>query len=97
MLAARTGAAGTRLSNELGAGRTERGETIVIATALMSTLIAGAIAIVYTVFRSELGPLFTVDAAVQRSVASLAPILAAMVVGDAWNCVFSGAQTAAKP
>ena len=61
-----------------------------IAAALMGTSIAAVLAAGCTVFRSSLGTLFSVDVLVQRAVASLAPILAAMLVGDAWNCVFSG-------
>lgn len=68
------------------------GGTIVAATTIMGTCISGVVAALYTVFRSDLGRLFTVDALVQSSVATLTPILAAMVVGDAWNCIFSGAH-----
>ena len=66
-----------------------------VATAVLGTLISGGIGIAYNVFKPELGPIFTIDASVQRTVASLVPIMTVMLVGDAWICVFSGALPSA--
>ena len=85
------GAGSTRVSNELGAGRGHMGAPIVRATALLGTVIPGFIAAFYIVFRRRLGPLFSIDESVQLAVASVIPVLAAMLLGDAWNCVLSGA------
>lgn len=85
-----TGAASTRLSNELGAGRARRGAPIVAATAVLGTLIGGGVGIMYSAFREELGPVFTIDLSVQNTVTSLVPIMAVMIVGDGWICVCGG-------
>lgn len=66
------------------------------ATAVLGTLIAGGIGIMYNEFKPELGPVFTVDASVQRTVTSLVPIMTVMLVGDAWICVFSGTLASAQ-
>ena len=67
------------------------------ATAVLGTIVAGTVGILLNVFRSSLGPLFTVDGSVKRSVASLIPIVTVMLVGDAWICVFSGERASSKP
>lgn len=91
-----TGAASTRLSNELGAGRAWRGAHIVAATAVLGTLIGGGVGIVYSAFRGELGPVFTIDSSVQSTVTSLVPIMAIMIVGDGWICVCGGAPASVQ-
>ena len=85
-----SGAASTRVGNDLGAGRPRQAWVTTQLAVLMGTLVMAAFAILLVVCRNGLGWLFSDDAEVIALTAVAVPPLAASLIGEGANTVLAG-------
>ncbi|GAX82606.1 hypothetical protein CEUSTIGMA_g10032.t1 [Chlamydomonas eustigma] len=85
-----SGAASTRVGNELGAGRPRMAWLNTQVSVLMGTTSMIFFAALLLVFRNQLGMLFTSDPEVIMLTSQATPMLAASLVGEGANTVLAG-------